>query len=60
MVSVLTLTATQTNHTHQILVGVLRHYVTQLLVSAPKRQSLAVIREQYVPPFSDFTQLTSP
>ncbi|KAG9089661.1 ER membrane complex subunit 3 [Ceratobasidium sp. UAMH 11750] len=29
-----------------ILVGILRHYVTQLLVSAPKCQSLLAIREQ--------------
>ncbi|RXK37869.1 hypothetical protein M231_04867 [Tremella mesenterica] len=29
-----------------VLVGILRHYVTQLLVSAPKKQTLAAVREQ--------------
>lgn len=32
----------------QILVGLLRHYVTLLLQSSPKKQPAAVIREQYV------------
>lgn len=31
-----------------MLVGVLRHYVTMLLNSAPKKQPIAVVREQYV------------
>lgn len=37
-----------TNWGEQILVGVLRHYVTQLLNSPPKKQPLNVIREQSV------------
>lgn len=30
----------------QLLVGVLRHYVTQFLNSAPKKQTAATVREQ--------------
>ena len=32
----------------KILVGILRHYVTILLTSPPKKLSRAAIREQYV------------
>ncbi|CAE6522561.1 unnamed protein product [Rhizoctonia solani] len=43
-----------------ILVGVLRHYVTQLLVSAPKRQSLLAVREQRAALRSQILRATSP
>lgn len=39
---------------HQILVGILRHYVVLLLQSTPKSQSRAAIREQCVPYITDF------
>jgi hypothetical protein len=32
----------------QVLVGLLRHYVTVLLNSAPKKQPSIAVREQYV------------
>ena len=32
----------------QVLVGLLRHYVTVLLNSAPKKQPAAAVREQLV------------
>jgi ER membrane protein complex subunit 3 len=32
----------------QILVGILRHYVTLLLGSSPKKLTRAAIREQYM------------
>ena len=39
-----------TNPVSQILVGILRHYVTLLLNSSPKKQPSEAVREQYVPP----------
>lgn len=36
----------QTDHTSQILTGVLRHYATVLMASTPKRQEAPAIREQ--------------
>ena len=40
------LTVTRTRLISQLLVGILRHYVLQLLTSAPKKQTLAAMREQ--------------
>lgn len=41
----------------QILVGVLRHYVTQLLDGPPKKQPKKAVREQSVQPFVLFSDV---